>query len=71
MGHRKESTQCYIKTPQSGNTVPRSIIMMIITIIPYWNYKFNGTHWAIFGPKMSAPPRDPDDRGTDCTGTTV
>jgi len=60
MGHRKESTQCYSKTPQSGNTVLKSIIMMmiitiiikIIMIIAYCNYKFNDT----FGPKMSAPP---------------
>jgi len=71
MGHRKELTQCYSKTPQSGNTVPKSIIIMIMIMITYCNYKFNGTYWAIFGPKMSAPPGGPDDRGTNYTGTTL
>ena len=73
MGHRKESTQCYSKTPQSENTVSKSIIIIIIiiTTITYCDYKFNGTFWAIFGSKMSEPHRGPDGRGTDYTGTTV
>jgi hypothetical protein len=73
MGHRKESTQCYSKTPQSGNTVLKNTIILIIImmIITYCNYKLNGTYWTIFGPEMSAPPGGPNDRGTHYTGTTV
>ena len=70
MGHRKESTQCYSKTPQSGNTVPKSTIIMIM-IITYCNYKSMVHIGLNLAQKCPHHPGDPDDRGTDYTGTAV
>jgi hypothetical protein len=40
------------------------IIIIIIIIIMYCSNYLSGKYWAIFGPKLSGPPRDPDCRGT-------